>query len=130
MADLYGTDIDCVLDIGPTLALAGHARNIGNALARRLSTPRGSLIYDSDYGYDVRLLLNAATTSSGVTVVQSNISRECVKDERIANCDATYNYNAQLSSLTIGLQITLADGTIFTLILGVNAATVTLLKVS
>lgn len=129
MADLYGTDIACLLDVGPTLALAGHTLNIGYAMARRLSTPEGSLSYDLTYGYDVRNLLNASSTSNILKIAPSKITRQCLLDERIASCAVTFNFNYQLSTLTIGLQFTLSDGSPFSLVLAATAVSVTLLKV-
>lgn len=129
MADTFGTDLDCITDIGPSMALAANARNMGNAIARRLTTPRGSLIYDPDYGFDVRALLNAGTTDNGAAITQSQIANEVVKDERIGSCDPTFVFVQSTGQLIITLSITLSNGAPFTLVLSATALTVTILQV-
>src|SRR4051812_20722035 len=53
-----GTDIKGIFDTGSMLSLATGLENVGNAMCRRLITPRGALFYDPEYGFDVRSFLN------------------------------------------------------------------------
>jgi hypothetical protein len=58
----FGQDIDASAGLNPYMRLIGGLPNVGQALLHRLSTPRGSLPYDANYGYDVRELLNETMT--------------------------------------------------------------------
>lgn len=122
-----GTDIDFTTDIGLRWNLATGRRNLGNALARRLSTPRGTLDYDPDYGFDLRDSLSAGLTRTQLAQLRASIVDECEKDERVDNCDADVIYNPFTSGLTVNLTVTTADGP-FDLILLVTSVTVALLN--
>lgn len=129
MAVDFGTDWDVVTDLGARLTTASGIRNLGNALARRLTSPRGCLSYDLNYGYDIRLLLSAALTPAQVSAVQGAIERECEKDDRVRSCSAVLTHIPQAQSLTIVLSIETAAGP-FSLVLGVDKVTVTVLGAS
>ncbi len=123
-----GVDIDCILDVGKSLALARGLRNLGNALARRLVTPRGGLFYDPNYGLDVRAFLNAAFTAQQLAQVQADITAEVSKDERVEDPQVTVVSNVQTGSMAITIVCELAEGP-FQFLVSVNALTVELLNV-
>lgn len=122
-----GTDLDLTTDLGLRWNLVTGNKNLGRALARRLSTPRGALPWDPNYGFDLRDSLNAGLTQTQLSQLRGAVSSECEKDERVLRCDADVSYNARTSSLTVGLTITTATGP-FSLILLVTAVTVDLLN--
>jgi hypothetical protein len=127
MADM-GVDMDGLLDIALNPTLATGARNLGNALGRRLITDRGSLSYDADYGFSVRGLLNASYTDAFKAWAQSQIASECEKDERVLHCDATLAFSAPYV-LTVTLVVTPNDtGGPFTFVMSVNNLTTTFLQ--
>lgn len=122
-----GVDVDCILDPGYVWLLCSGFRNLGNALARRLSTPRGALFYDPGYGLDLRSYLNAGLTDAKLSELVSAIGSECEKDERVQQADVTATYSYQTSTLRVRIEVLTADGP-FRLILGVDQVTVAILN--
>ena len=61
-----GTDIStpAALDIDPSFATVSGATCLAQALARRLVTPRGTLLDDAGYGTDLRSYLNDSRTAT------------------------------------------------------------------
>lgn len=102
----YGTDLACVLDVTPTLDEVDPVSTIaiGEALVRRLITPRGRVLDDGTYGLDLRGQLNHGVTQPGLTRLQSSIRVECMKDDRIE--DATVSViMASVASRQMRVQI-------------------------
>lgn len=123
----YGVDLDILTDTRASLSLAAGLRNIGNAIARRVTTPRGTLFYDLDYGFDVRAFLNAGFTIDQLSRLQAQISTEVEKDPRVDSADVTLSPDIENQKMTITIRLELATGP-FELILGVSALTVDLLE--
>jgi phage baseplate assembly protein W len=119
-----GEDIDCRVDTGRSLAIAGGVRNLGNALARRLTTPRGGLITDPGYGSDIRRFLNAGLTAGQLAQVKSEVAAEVSKDDRVQNPDVTVAVNAAQASMTITVVSELAPGAPFSFVFRVDKLTV------
>jgi hypothetical protein len=53
------------------------------ALARRLSTPRGGLFYDLSYGFDIRQFLNARINSATKYELIAGVENEVLQDARV-----------------------------------------------
>lgn len=106
MATDLGTDIDCADDHGMSFGVATGRKNLANALARRLMTPRGGLFYDPDYGLDVRAYLNAAITDAKLAELAQAIEAECRKDPRVQDVSAAVSVDR--TSVTRGLKLKLA----------------------
>jgi hypothetical protein len=87
----YGTDLSCVSDATPDLAEVDpqSVRAIGEATIRRLTTPRGGLPDDRDYGLDVRAYVNRGVATSQLRDLQGMISNEITKDDRIDGAAVT-----------------------------------------
>jgi phage baseplate assembly protein W len=128
MADL-GTDISCWPDMDPNGALVSGRTMLAQALARRLTTPRGSLFYDTHYGTDIRYFLNEGFTNEAQSRIAAAVEAECRKDERVATVKATVTFNPAAQSLAISIALSDAAGP-FTLTLDVTKLTVDLLAVS
>ncbi len=126
-ADL-GTDLSCVSDLDATGAVVSGRRLLAEACARRLSTPRGALIDDPNYGYDLTDFVNADLGIGDLDAIQSGISSECLKDERVLACAALVTLDVD-GVMTVTVQLTDGDGP-FTLVLAVSDVTVDLLKVA
>jgi len=75
----YGSDISCVDDVDASLTSVDGETCFGQALARRISTPRRGLFYDFDYGIDARRYMNRAHHPK---VTSQAVEQECLKDER------------------------------------------------
>lgn len=122
-----GTDIDGIFDTGAMLSLASDLKNIGNAICRRLITPRGSLFYDLGYGFDVRSFLNMGFTPDKLATLQSQITDEVEKDERIQSADVTVDINISAMTMAITIVAEIAERS-YVLILSVDKLTAKLLS--
>lgn len=100
--DDHGTDIKVLPDLAEDDAeLATGLDCLGQDLALRLDTPRGSLISDPDYGLDLRSYLNSAQTPRQILEIIVNVKNELEKDDRVDACDVQASYSIQARVLTI-----------------------------
>lgn len=94
---------------------------IAQAAVRRLSTTRGTLLYDPDYGLALADLLGSELTPSQERSVPGRIRNELLKDERIE--DVTVRLSKVRTgasvSFTVDIEFDTAAGP-FSLALGVN----------
>lgn len=127
MATDFGTDIYQLDDVSSSFALVSGTTALAQALYRRLTTPRGGLFYDPNYGFDVRLLLNASLSDAGYAAIVGMIEAECEKDERVYTARCLLDRTPSAATLT--LTITTQTGP-FTLTLAVGDVTVELLRVT
>lgn len=123
-----GTDLDLSNDIGLRWKLVSGRRNLANAVVRRLSTPRGSMFYDLNYGYDLRGSLSRGFTTVQLGALKGDISTEVEKDERVQKCVVGTVAATTTNTLTVELRITDVTGKTFDLILSVNGVSVDLLN--
>lgn len=81
----YGREVSCIEDLLPDLGEVDAVswRGIGEATIRRLTTARGMLPEDPNYGLDVRMFLNRAVPRSDLRDVAGQIRLEVTKDDRI-----------------------------------------------
>lgn len=119
---MFGRDLscsdDCRLDMGEVTDLA----LLAEAVVRRLTTPRGMLLGDPDYGLDLRLFLSRGMTRVQREAIPGLIRQEILKDERIARVDVTIK---QLTGEVLDLLIRCDTGLgPFSLELSVSAARV------
>jgi hypothetical protein len=124
----FGTDLSCWPDLDGSGALVSGYIQLGQALCRRLTCPRGGLLYDPGYGTDIRGYLGetlAATTTS--SLIQSAIEREVTQDERVFAAQAQVTIVPAANMLVAHLTVQTADGP-FNYVLAVTALSVTLLK--
>lgn len=123
----FGTSIDGFDDLPPRFGVVSGWANLRNHLYRRLTTPAGSLPWDTSVGYDLRSLINARATAQTISIAEQEIARECEKDERITSASATVTYTAATGAVTVSITAQTADGP-FELVLGVGAVTVDILR--
>jgi hypothetical protein len=122
----FGVDLDVLTDLPPSFALASGWRNLGNAIARRLSTPAGALARigdDPDYGFDLRGLLNADVSVQDVAILGPRIEHEVEKDDRVLQAAVASVFTWQEYSLAVSIDVLTASGP-FRLILGVGQLSV------
>lgn len=81
----YGTDISCREDLAEDLHEVEGFELLGEAIVRRLDTPRGSLPDDPSYGISLSEYLNRGTTATGLREIASKIRGELRKDDRVAD---------------------------------------------
>ena len=104
--NVVGLDFNCVDDIDPGLSLVYDERTLLlQAIARRLITPRGSLFYNTDYGFDLRGYLNASLTARQVAALEGEIQAECEKDERVSSADVTVRATAATNTFVVKIEL-------------------------
>ncbi|AKF06084.1 GPW/gp25 family protein [Sandaracinus amylolyticus] len=122
----YGADLSCASDLTPTMESVDpfSTRAIAEAAARRLDTPRGSLVDDPDYGLDLRSYLNRGTTAADINTLADRVRTEVAKDDRIARVRVVVTPSADGSELRVALQIQPVDANAgpFSLTLAVTSA--------
>lgn len=123
----YGTDISCTDDMDPLAREVSGQEVVAQAIYRRLTTPRGRLIDDPDYGTDVRSFLHRGLTTAELRAVEAAIRSEVLKDERIALVTVKATSADDGQSMTVVLNVTTGLGP-FRLVFAVTAETVSLLK--
>jgi phage baseplate assembly protein W len=84
----YGRDISCVRDLDPGVEVEGVTA-LAQALARRLDTPRGGLVDDPDFGFDLRSQLNKGSTQAEMNSLAARIRNELTKDDRVSMVSVT-----------------------------------------
>lgn len=88
----YGTDIICDSDLDALCREEDPSAAIGvaRAIFRRLTTPRGGLIDDPEYGFDVNSLLHKAMLPQFEAAIPGIIRNEILKDERVESVDVRW----------------------------------------
>lgn len=127
MAIDHGTDIRALSELGLLLETHSGKRNLAEAIARRLMTPRGGLFYDEAYGEDVRAWLNETMTDLFLSTRAAILEAQAEQDERVISASATVRASGD-GRLDIRLELDTSEGPL-RLILGVSAVRVDLLKV-
>lgn len=131
MAVDYGSDVSCVADIDLSGRVVTGKRLVAEAIARRLMTPRGGLIGDPHYGFELGQFINDDMGPADFAAMVSGATEECLKDERVISAEVTYEVTTLApSKLLLELTITLeiSEGT-FDLVLSVDDVGVALLSV-
>ncbi|HYQ41055.1 MAG TPA: hypothetical protein VER11_03785 [Polyangiaceae bacterium] len=109
----YGVDLVCVSDIDNDLRETdpNSVASIAQDCFHRLTTPRGSIEEDPNFGFDVRALLSVGLTQSFIRSLEGQISGELQKDDRIAfaNVTLTQSGSATAPTFTVALDITPHD---------------------
>ena len=122
----YGTDLSCVSDLTPDLAEVDpfSMQAIGEAAIRRLTTARGTLSDARDYGIDVRMYCNRATTREEIQELTARCALELAKDDRIDSATVTATQEPLAYTMTLSVLIVPASPTLnpFTLTFGVTSA--------
>lgn len=104
----YGTDLVCVTDVTDTLdeVDSQSPAAIAQAIVRRLITPRGGLIDDAEYGYDLRAFVNQGVTQAELARITDSVRSEARKDDRVSDARVTVNYDGARNALGIECAIT------------------------
>ena len=116
----FGSDLSCTLDLDPRCVVVTGRRLLAEAIVRRWITPRGGLIDDPNYGTDVTAYLNDDVTPRDIAALQTAMSQEAEKDERVNSCDISIAIPPHGTGVyTITAQIHDNDGP-FTLVVSVD----------
>jgi hypothetical protein len=131
--ETLGVDFSCVDDIDANLTIVSGPQCLGQAVARRIGTPRFGLFYDADYGTDIRSRINAVPSQR---VASQLVEIESLKDERVEDCRATVRYvpasNVPAGEVPESLQVEVALKTAlgpFTMTLAIDAVTAAIVSI-
>ena len=126
----FGVDLSALSnagDLDPKFPTQTGYANLGEAIARRLSTPRGGLFYAPNYGTDIRDMLNDSMTPDRIAQIQGSVEAEALKDDRVLSAQCVASFSFAASTLAVNLQLATAAGP-FRLVLGVTSVTVSILN--
>lgn len=127
----YGRDLKCIDDLTTTLQEVGGIELLGQDLFHRITTARGTLVGDKDYGTDARDFCSGALTDRDLASIGTRLELECLKDDRVASLvvEATATAPGELS---ITLSVTPEDSTlrVFDLTLALTSESATLLQIT
>lgn len=80
----WGSDVSCDQDLDPTKIVDSLSPEaITQGMHRRLVTPRGKLVDDPAYGWDLCGELNTGLTTKDVDGIARRVRSEVTKDDRI-----------------------------------------------
>jgi phage baseplate assembly protein W len=123
----FGTCWSCVTDLTmPAVMVTGY-QCVAEATIRRLTTPRGRLIDDANYGFDLTQYVNASLASAQLSQIAKQCDAECAKDERVKSAATTLTFIGGVLMAQIVVNTTAGP---FLLVASVTNVTVTLLQVS
>jgi hypothetical protein len=108
----FGSDLFCDTDLTPTVDEVDPASllAVGQADFRRLTTGRGALLDDEDYGYDVRTFLATGVTTAEIQGRSGAIRNELRKDDRHESIDQVSITETAPQSYELKIRATLAEG--------------------
>lgn len=122
----FGSDILVFPDLDETMEPRTGAVVLGDALARRLTTPRGSLPFHPNYGFDLREYLNSEMTDEELFRCKADSELEVEKDERVLNADSSVSFDPSSETLTLVVRVEAEAGP-FKLTIAASQATVSIL---
>jgi phage baseplate assembly protein W len=126
----YGSDISTFPDLDGTFTLITGTRVVCEAVARRLSTPRGSLLGAPDYGIDLRAYVNESMDADVLAGLQRSAKLEIAKDERIASVAVAASFDFASSTLTLNISADLVTGESFSLVMTIGNLAISMLQTS
>ena len=123
----FGTDLSCVKDCTEDMAEVTGRTGLAQAVARRYITPRGRLIDDPNYGFDLTEYVNDDLSPADIARIQAGAEAEAVKDERVEDAQVSLVVTTA-GTMIVTVVLTDAKGP-FTLVMSVTSTTVQLLTV-
>ncbi len=121
----YGSDTECVSDLTFARREVRGETAMAQAMARRLTTGRGTLFYAPAYGYDLRQFIRGSVPAE--SVLNGNIENELLKDERVDDVTVESSYSSGTETLSVRAH-GLGAGGPFDLTLEIDEVTVKLLR--
>lgn len=103
----YGRDLSCVTDISETLEEVDpdSTQGLGEALLRRMTTSRGSLPDDPDYGIDVPSWCNRAVPENEILALEGEIKAELKKDDRVSEVIPVVTWTPNRKRLDVNVRV-------------------------
>jgi hypothetical protein len=127
MAVDFGSSWSCTTDLTmPSIMVSGF-RVVAEAIVRRWLTPRGQLLSNPDYGFDLTSAIGDDVDVTTLGQLAQGAAAEAQKDPRVLNCYVTISMIDDVFDVRATVET--ANGP-FTLVASVSSLTVTLLEVS
>lgn len=101
----FGSDVSTFPDVPVGLPLMTGRRVLGEALLRRLMTPRGLLRFHPDYGMNIRDFLHDGVTDEELHRLKANVEAEAEKDERVSRANCVLSYDRRAMTLRLQLEV-------------------------
>lgn len=120
----WGSDLSCMDDLTEDCAeLDGFdAKIVAQSVYRRITTPRGSLLDDPDYGVDVMQFLSSGMTTKELRAIEGQLHGEIAKDDRVDAVVCSAIFTQSTRSLEIRIDASLVDSSeTFALTVAVNS---------
>lgn len=124
LTSVFGRDTSCTDRLRPGRVVSGK-RLVAEAVYRRLTTTRGTLLYDPNYGLALVDLLGAEITPNQEAALPSRIKNELMKDGRIE--DVRVSLSKSGAAYTVEIEVECAAGP-FDLVLSVSDLTTEILR--
>jgi len=116
-----GTDIMCEEDLDPSFRLSSGVRNVGWALSWRLSTEKGGLFYDPNYGAGLMRMCHDEMNRHNLSVARAAIQSEAFKDERIQATNTSVRWVPETRTMSSSIVCNSAAGP-FRLVANISGA--------
>ena len=107
---VYGSDIDCVVDLDPFFRIVTGGLAVAQAYCRRLQTVFASWFADTNYGFSVIERMNDSVDARLIFEIESGMEAEAVKDPRVESAEASVTFSESESTLTANVKLILATG--------------------
>jgi hypothetical protein len=122
----WGKDISTFPDMDAALMLSTDLRVVvTQKLLRRFSTPRGSLAFHQDYGYDLRQFVNDTITDETLFRMKAGSEREAEQEEYVSEATAQVRYDVPTETIYLSMEVVISTGP-FRFVLAVDQLRVTL----
>lgn len=128
----YGTDTWAVNGVRTGRLVTG-ALLVAQALYRRLITPRGTLFYDTSYGFDLSEFVGEVGPELAAVAIPGRVRNELLKDDRVSEVDVSVEIVTEgaETTLVVSITATLYDtGETFALTVGASSVTTELLNIA
>lgn len=105
----YGVDLVCATDIDLQLAetVSTTVASLAQDCFHRVTTPRGSIVDDPNFGIDLRALLSTGLTPAVTRSIATLVHGELLKDDRIADVATSLSVSGVGKSLVYTVTITI-----------------------
>lgn len=127
----FGLGWSCTTGLTMPSVMVSGFRIVAEAIIRRWLTPRGGLVDDASYGYDLTNAIGEDIGPSDLARMSQAAAEEAQKDERVRACYVTMGLITSGDGtpvLDVQARVETADGP-FILVAAVSEITVTLLQV-
>ena len=124
----FGIALSCVTDVASDGRTVTGFLVVGQAIARRWSTPRGRLIAYPNYGFDLTQYVNADMSPRDIAALRAGAEAEAEKDPRVDKCSVSADVDSA-GVMTIVGKVDTAQGP-FELVVSVSSVTLELLSIT